>query len=150
MHPPGKQQERSDLSGGYWHRAHCCSKLFVYFTYILLYTKMLNILVWLFRKQYRLSLISNRIFPGTASVARAWTANFDALPFVNKTIENYMRDCCSMNATGLAEWPDVLSFAIIFILTCKTSLYSSSFGIGCHRHSKMCQQVYMYIFVILK
>ena len=63
------------------------------------------------------------IFPEAASVARAWTANFDALPFVNKTIETYMRDCCSMNASGLAEWPDALSFVLIFILTREIPFY---------------------------
>jgi len=54
---------------------------------------------------------------GAASVARAWTANFDALPFMNKSIETFMRDCCAMDSPGLAEWPDVFSFVIIMVLT---------------------------------
>ena len=54
---------------------------------------------------------------GAASVARAWTANFDALPFMNKSIERYMKECCAMDQPGLADWPDVFSFIIILILT---------------------------------
>ena len=52
---------------------------------------------------------------GAASVARAWTANFDAL--INKTIESYMLDCCKMDLPGLAPYPDLFSFAIVLLLT---------------------------------
>lgn len=55
------------------------------------------------------------MFLGAASVARAWTANFDAL--INKSIENYMMDCCEMNVPGLAKYPDLFSFLIVIILT---------------------------------
>ena len=52
---------------------------------------------------------------GTASVARAWTANFDAL--INKNIELYMLNCCKMDLPGLAPYPDLFSFAIVLLLT---------------------------------
>nr|XP_039248317.1 high affinity cationic amino acid transporter 1-like [Styela clava] len=52
---------------------------------------------------------------GAASVARAWTANFDAL--LGNKIETFMLSCCSMNAPGLAAYPDIFSFVIIIILT---------------------------------
>jgi len=52
---------------------------------------------------------------GAASVARAWTANFDAL--LNKTIEKTMLDCCEMDLPGLSNYPDVFAFGIVMLLT---------------------------------
>jgi len=52
---------------------------------------------------------------GAASVARAWTANFDAL--LNKTIEKTMVDCCKLDVPGFAEYPDFFSFLIVMLLT---------------------------------
>ena len=54
---------------------------------------------------------------GAASVARAWTANFDAL--LNKTIEKAMIDCCKIDVPGFAEYPDFFSFLIVMLLTGK-------------------------------
>ncbi|XP_002129428.2 high affinity cationic amino acid transporter 1-like [Ciona intestinalis] len=52
---------------------------------------------------------------GAASVARAWTGNFDAL--IDNKIKTYMLECCSMDVPGLAEYPDLFSFVIVMILT---------------------------------
>ncbi|CAK8685536.1 unnamed protein product [Clavelina lepadiformis] len=52
---------------------------------------------------------------GAASVARAWTANFDAL--TNNTIKNFMVDCCTMEVPGLAPYPDIFSFLVVMLLT---------------------------------
>uniref|UniRef100_H2ZMS1 Cationic amino acid transporter C-terminal domain-containing protein n=1 Tax=Ciona savignyi TaxID=51511 RepID=H2ZMS1_CIOSA len=50
-----------------------------------------------------------------ASVARAWTGNFDAL--IGNKIKTHMLSCCSMDVPGLAEYPDIFSFAIVMLLT---------------------------------
>uniref|UniRef100_H2ZMR7 Cationic amino acid transporter C-terminal domain-containing protein n=1 Tax=Ciona savignyi TaxID=51511 RepID=H2ZMR7_CIOSA len=52
---------------------------------------------------------------GAASVARAWTGNFDAL--IGNKIKTHMLSCCSMDVPGLAEYPDIFSFAIVMLLT---------------------------------
>lgn len=58
---------------------------------------------------------------GAASVARAWTANFDSL--ISNRIEAAMRDCCSMEANGLADYPDLFSMAIIMLLTGELEMF---------------------------
>ena len=62
---------------------------------------------------------------GAASVARAWTANFDAL--INNTIKNSMLDCCKMDTPGLAPYPDLFSFMIVLILTGRHTLFKELF-----------------------
>jgi len=61
---------------------------------------------------------------GTASVARAWTANLDAL--LGKQIETYMKDCCSMDVNGLSPYPDLFSFVVILVLTGEHVYYQST------------------------
>uniref|UniRef100_F7A6E1 Cationic amino acid transporter C-terminal domain-containing protein n=1 Tax=Ciona intestinalis TaxID=7719 RepID=F7A6E1_CIOIN len=60
-------------------------------------------------------ILSYVIVSGAASVARAWTGNFDAL--IDNKIKTYMLECCSMDVPGLAEYPDLFSFVIVMILT---------------------------------
>uniref|UniRef100_H2ZMS3 Cationic amino acid transporter C-terminal domain-containing protein n=1 Tax=Ciona savignyi TaxID=51511 RepID=H2ZMS3_CIOSA len=57
-----------------------------------------------------LSYVIGRLF-----VARAWTGNFDAL--IGNKIKTHMLSCCSMDVPGLAEYPDIFSFAIVMLLT---------------------------------
>lgn len=53
--------------------------------------------------------------PGTASVARAWTANFDAL--IDQHYSRAMSAALPMNVPGLAEYPDFFAVALIVLLT---------------------------------
>ncbi|XP_019647119.1 PREDICTED: high affinity cationic amino acid transporter 1-like [Branchiostoma belcheri] len=52
---------------------------------------------------------------GTASVARAWSANFDSL--IGNRIENFTRTHMPMHVSGLAEYPDFFSLGLTLILT---------------------------------
>jgi len=54
---------------------------------------------------------------GAASVAKAWTANFDAL--LDGSIKGAMTKCCKLgDSSFIAPYPDLFSFALIMILTC--------------------------------
>ncbi|XP_078614995.1 high affinity cationic amino acid transporter 1-like isoform X2 [Branchiostoma floridae x Branchiostoma japonicum] len=57
---------------------------------------------------------------GTASVARAWSANFDSL--VGNRIENWTRTHMAMHVSGLAEYPDFFSLGLTLVLTALLAL----------------------------
>ncbi|XP_066296382.1 high affinity cationic amino acid transporter 1-like isoform X2 [Branchiostoma lanceolatum] len=57
---------------------------------------------------------------GTASVARAWSANFDSL--VGNKIENWTRTHMPMHVSGLAEYPDFFSLGLTLVLTALLAL----------------------------
>ncbi|XP_064611951.1 high affinity cationic amino acid transporter 1-like isoform X2 [Liolophura sinensis] len=52
---------------------------------------------------------------GTASVARAWSANFDSL--INNTIQNFFEEHLPLKVAGLSPYPDFFSFGITLLLT---------------------------------
>ncbi|GAB1602283.1 hypothetical protein Ahia01_000507400 [Argonauta hians] len=52
---------------------------------------------------------------GAASVARAWTANFDAL--IDNKISHFFNSTVHMNAAFIAEYPDFFSLSLVAILT---------------------------------
>lgn len=54
---------------------------------------------------------------GAASVAKAWTANFDSL--LGGSIKSTMSSCCQLGSSDfLAPFPDLFSFVLIMLLTC--------------------------------
>lgn len=82
---------------------------------------------------------------GAASVARAWTANFDAL--LSKTIETKMRECCTMEVPGLAEYPDFFSFGIVMLLTMLIAFGVKEFAIV--NKIFTCLNVLVILFVVI-
>eukprot|EP00058_Branchiostoma_floridae_P006194 XP_002591682.1 hypothetical protein BRAFLDRAFT_80771 [Branchiostoma floridae] len=68
---------------------------------------------------------------GTASVARAWSANFDSL--VGNRIENWTRTHMAMHVSGLAEYPDFFSLGLTLVLTGNLTVlleYPDFFSLG--------------------
>ena len=64
------------------------------------------------KPQIRAKLCS---FTGAASVARAWSSNFDSI--FGNAISGWMSYIPWPSISGIAAYPDVLAFLIVLVLT---------------------------------